>query len=110
MDNPQLHATERPGHEVKSDHQAEHDPESEAFLSGTWRQAREDEILVLGGAETDSMHQRRFDGLGEWIWWSRQCCLLASDHMRQALLRPEDFVKRLKRHPKVFHQRLMDFC
>src|SRR4051794_3345413 len=97
MDNPQLHATEWPGNEVKSDHQAKHDTESEAFLSGTWRQAREDEMLVLSRTGADSMHQRRFNGLDEWIWWSRQCCLPRSI-IYGKLCFAEGFVKRRQRH------------
>ena len=50
VDRAQLDAPERPNNEVKGDHQPEHDTEREAFLPGTWRQVREDEILVLGDA------------------------------------------------------------
>ena len=90
MDSSQLHATEWPGNEVKSDHQAEHDTESEAFLSRTWRQAREDEMLVLSGTGTDPMHQRRFNGARtNGSGGVANAAFLASDHIRQALLRPK---------------------
>jgi hypothetical protein len=68
MDDPELHATERPGNEVKSDRQPEQDTEREAFLSWTWGPAREDEMLVLRHIGGYPMHQRRFNTpVDEWI-------------------------------------------
>src|SRR5215218_6162954 len=86
MDGRQLHATERPGDEVKGAQQPEHDTQSEAFLSRTWRKAREDEVLVLRDGGSNPMHQRRVNApLDEWSRWSRQCCRPALESYRHTL-------------------------
>src|SRR3954447_23780969 len=92
MDSPELHATEGPGNEVKGDHQPEHDTESEAFLSRTWRQAREDEMLILRDTGGHPTHPRACSPapLDRLILWHRQCWLraLESYTANSALAKP----------------------
>src|SRR3954447_5352642 len=85
MDSPELHATEGPGNEVKGDHQPEHDTESEAFLSRTWRQAREDEMLILRDTGGPPTHPRDCSPapLDRLILWHRQCGFLRLNHIRR---------------------------
>ena len=88
VDRAQLHATERPDDQVKGDDQAEHDADSEAFLPRTWRQAREDEMLVLRHARHRSEASRA--PLDELIVGHRQCFVPALNHIRHARRRRLD--------------------
>src|SRR6185369_9578034 len=70
----QLDAAEHPNNEVEGGHQPQHNTESETFLPGTWREIREDEILVLGDAGGYVMHRRPFGPpLDESASWRRHC-------------------------------------